>query len=42
MYQKYTENVKTQFKLDAEHAWITDSIENNECAYEGTPYINNC
>lgn len=34
-------NLKTNFDLAAEHAWLTNSY-GNSCGHLGEPYINNC
>lgn len=36
-------NIDTVYNFtDAGHAWITNNLGNNPCAYSGSPYINDC
>jgi len=40
-YQNYGSNCQTVFNVSAEHSWVTTNY-GNQCAYLGSPYINNC
>jgi len=40
-YQNYGANCQTVFNVSAEHSWVTTNY-GNQCAYLGSPYINNC
>ncbi|KRW99921.1 hypothetical protein PPERSA_12597 [Pseudocohnilembus persalinus] len=34
-------DIKTEYQIPSQHAWITDSY-GNDCAFSGSPYMNNC
>ncbi|KRX10107.1 hypothetical protein PPERSA_08510 [Pseudocohnilembus persalinus] len=40
-YEYFFANVKTNYDIPSQHAWITDDF-GNKCNYKGNPYMNNC